>query len=457
MPLEFLKRKAHRTSRRDRPAGATADVLDHPAGGSRRPGLPAQAVLRGQEQRGRPAQPAPTPWPSCRRCCTGSPRSEIEVVEPLPIEFSQATPTISRPSEAMQWLNAHHVHSPVTRHALVVLESIDAIDLEFDTFVCALLDGDVDTSGYPEYSAVVGGVASHWDESTGDMIVRAVVGWGGKGVRGDTDRIGAKLLGPPDQRPGQPVRARPDRGRAAGSGRPAAAASSAPTAGSRHATSGRSTARSAACACCAADPERPSPVPIYDYTCSACGHLTEVVHGIHDHGPTFCPECGAEGTMTKAFTTPAIHFKGSGWAKKDRSSASRRARRRRTRARRRPTADGDRQRSGRSAGGSTPANVGRPRSTARRSTSARRGATDLTAPAATDWITWPRRARSSRRRTSGSGPRRSAAGRGPGKLQSIKLGGRRFVGAARVKALVAGPRRVRADDLQPALFEELQG
>ena len=52
----------------------------------------------------------------------------------------------------MQWLNAHHVHSPVTRHALVVLESIDAIDLAFDTFVCALLDGDVDTSGYPEYA-----------------------------------------------------------------------------------------------------------------------------------------------------------------------------------------------------------------------------------------------------------------------------------------------------------------
>ena len=64
-------------------------------------------------------------------------------------------------------------------------------------------------------------------------------------------------------------------------------------------------------------------MPIYDYTCSACGHLTEVIHGINDHGPRFCPECGAEGTMTKAFTTPAIHFKGSGWAKKDRSSASR--------------------------------------------------------------------------------------------------------------------------------------
>lgn len=63
-------------------------------------------------------------------------------------------------------------------------------------------------------------------------------------------------------------------------------------------------------------------MPIYDYACSSCRHLTEVVHGIHDAGPRFCPACGADGTMRKALSTPAIHFKGSGWAKKDRSSAS---------------------------------------------------------------------------------------------------------------------------------------
>jgi hypothetical protein len=125
----------------------------------------------------------------------GLAQSEIEVVEPLPIEFSQATPVITHPSEAMQWLNAHHGHSPITRHALFVLESIDAVDLAFDTFACTLLDGDLDTSGYPEYNAVVGGAAAHWDEATGDLIVRAVVGWGGRGVRGDTDRIGQRMLG----------------------------------------------------------------------------------------------------------------------------------------------------------------------------------------------------------------------------------------------------------------------
>jgi hypothetical protein len=44
-----------------------------------------------------------------------------------------------------------------------------------------------------------------------------------------------------------------------------------------------------------------------------------------------------------------------------------------------------------------------------------------------------------------------------GKLQSIKLGGRRFVRRGEVKALVVGPRRVRASDLQPGLFEEIRG
>lgn len=42
-----------------------------------------------------------------------------------------------------------------------------------------------------------------------------------------------------------------------------------------------------------------------------------------------------------------------------------------------------------------------------------------------------------------------------GRLQSIKLGGRRFVRRGEVRALVAGPRRVRAEDLQSGLFEDL--
>ena len=193
MPLEFLKRK--------NPSETAASTNAAPAPSSL---LPEEVVAQdhilklyyaGKSSDGVRLKAGPAAVAELPSMLVGLAQSEIEVVEPLPIEFSQATPTIVSPSEAMQWLNAHHVHSPITRHALMVLESIDAIDLAFDTFVCSLLDGEVDTSGYPEYNAIVGGVAAHWDEATGDMICRAVVGWGGRGVRGDTDRIGTKLLG----------------------------------------------------------------------------------------------------------------------------------------------------------------------------------------------------------------------------------------------------------------------
>jgi hypothetical protein len=44
-----------------------------------------------------------------------------------------------------------------------------------------------------------------------------------------------------------------------------------------------------------------------------------------------------------------------------------------------------------------------------------------------------------------------------GRLQSIKLGGRRYVRRGEVRALVAAPRRVHLDDLQPVLFDDLGG
>lgn len=60
-------------------------------------------------------------------------------------------------------------------------------------------------------------------------------------------------------------------------------------------------------------------MPIYDYRCTSCGHSVEVVHSISGTGPATCEVCG--GAMKKAVSTPAIHFKGSGWAKKDARSA----------------------------------------------------------------------------------------------------------------------------------------
>lgn len=59
-------------------------------------------------------------------------------------------------------------------------------------------------------------------------------------------------------------------------------------------------------------------MPLYDYVCQNCGHIIEVMHGVNDPGPARCERCGGE--MRKLLSTPAIVFKGSGWAKKDRSS-----------------------------------------------------------------------------------------------------------------------------------------
>jgi hypothetical protein len=121
-------------------------------------------------------------------------QTPVETVEPLPLEFSDASPAIERFNEIQQWVLARREVSPIGRHGLYVLEMTDALDMTVDTFFCGLLHGDTDTSGYPDYNAIVGGLASHWDELSGELIVRAVVGWGGKGLRGDTERIGQKLL-----------------------------------------------------------------------------------------------------------------------------------------------------------------------------------------------------------------------------------------------------------------------
>jgi putative FmdB family regulatory protein len=64
-------------------------------------------------------------------------------------------------------------------------------------------------------------------------------------------------------------------------------------------------------------------MPIYEYICTACDHRADILHGINDPPPHFCPSCGRENTMRKLFAPPTIHYKGSGWAKKDRGSASR--------------------------------------------------------------------------------------------------------------------------------------
>ena len=74
------------------------------------------------------------------------------------------------------------------------------------------------------------------------------------------------------------------------------------------------------------EPENPPlffafPDGVYDYVCAACGRRFEVIHGVHGDPPTSCPLCGS-GPVRKAISAASVHYKGSGWAKKERRSAA---------------------------------------------------------------------------------------------------------------------------------------
>ena len=194
MPLEFLRRKGADANASKTAASVAA--LPQP--------VPEEAVAEDHQLRlnygaktsnGVRLQGGPNILGALPRMLDGLAISDVEVIQPRETTLRIASPSIIRTQEAAEWLRAHGDATPISRHALYVLELLDAIDLAYDTFAGAMLDGDVDPAGYPEYSAIVGGVAAHWDESTGDLIVRAVVGWGGRGARGDTDRTAGRLLG----------------------------------------------------------------------------------------------------------------------------------------------------------------------------------------------------------------------------------------------------------------------
>jgi hypothetical protein len=78
-------------------------------------------------------------------------------------------------------------------------------------------------------------------------------------------------------------------------------------------------------------------------------------------------------------------------------------------------------------------------------------------PSASDWITLAEAAAILEQANIRFTPATIGGWARSGKLQSIKLGGRRFVRRGEVKALVASPRRVSVQDLQPRLFEDLTG
>ena len=62
-------------------------------------------------------------------------------------------------------------------------------------------------------------------------------------------------------------------------------------------------------------------MPIYEYVCGKCGQKTEVIQRVGEAPLKVCPHCG--GRLKKAFSAPAIQFKGSGWYVTDYARAKR--------------------------------------------------------------------------------------------------------------------------------------
>jgi putative FmdB family regulatory protein len=54
-------------------------------------------------------------------------------------------------------------------------------------------------------------------------------------------------------------------------------------------------------------------MPLYEYECTACHHLTEKIQKYSDADLTVCPRCG--GPLERTITAAAMVFKGGGWYK----------------------------------------------------------------------------------------------------------------------------------------------
>ena len=54
-------------------------------------------------------------------------------------------------------------------------------------------------------------------------------------------------------------------------------------------------------------------MPIYEYACSKCGKLNEVLQKVNDPMPERCAGCGAKGTLRKLVSRSSFVLRGGGW------------------------------------------------------------------------------------------------------------------------------------------------
>lgn len=57
-------------------------------------------------------------------------------------------------------------------------------------------------------------------------------------------------------------------------------------------------------------------MPIFDYSCQACGHTFDILQKLGADQLTECPECGQH-ELKKLLSAPAFHLKGKGWKNSD--------------------------------------------------------------------------------------------------------------------------------------------
>src|SRR4051794_3898418 len=54
-------------------------------------------------------------------------------------------------------------------------------------------------------------------------------------------------------------------------------------------------------------------MPIYEYVCSQCGKLNDVLQKMNDPAPEKCEGCGAQGTLSRVVSRTSFVLKGGGW------------------------------------------------------------------------------------------------------------------------------------------------
>jgi hypothetical protein len=77
------------------------------------------------------------------------------LIEPLPVDFEDAA--VGRAAQARSNGSTPITAARRSRHALFVFESLDVVDLAYETFALALLYGDLDGEGFPRFDAIFGG------------------------------------------------------------------------------------------------------------------------------------------------------------------------------------------------------------------------------------------------------------------------------------------------------------